>query len=169
MKPLGKKIVTAGLGVAVVATGAFFVDHSISSTTVSLPSAQVVGASTPITPTPGQGGPNGQHGKGHGGILQRAEHATIDLYSKKNGVVTVTIDRGTVQAISSSSITITHPDGTSVSVPVSSATLFPKLSESTISSDISANTKVRAIVVQKGGVASRVIAMTPPSAPPTTA
>ncbi|MDA8026153.1 MAG: hypothetical protein M0T78_06400 [Actinomycetota bacterium] len=162
MKPLGKKIVTAGLGVAVVATGALFVDHSISNTAVSLPSAQVVGTSTPVS-LPAQGGSNGHGGKGGGGLFRRAEHATIDVYSKKNGMVTITVDRGTVTAISSTSITITHPDGTTVSVPVSSATLFPKLSETTISSDISANTPVRALVVQKSGVASRVIASTPHS------
>ncbi|MDA8026705.1 MAG: hypothetical protein M0T78_09225 [Actinomycetota bacterium] len=169
MKSPVQKIITAGLGVAVVATGAFFVDHSISNTAVSLPSAQVVGTSTPVGSTPTQGTPSARAGKGKGGLLQHAEHATVDIYSKKNGMVTVTVDRGTVQAISSSSVTIVHPDGTTVSVPVSSATLFPRLSESTIASDISSNTPVKALVVQKGGTASRIIATTPPSTPKTTA
>lgn len=169
MKSPAKKIITAGLGVAVVATGAFFVDHSISNTAVTLPSAQVVGTSTPLGSTPTQGGSNAHAGKGKGRLLQHAEHATIDIYSKKNGMVTVTVDRGTIHAISSSSVTIVHPDGTAVSVPVSSATLFPRLSESTIASDITANTPVRALVIQKSGSATRIIAMTPPSTPKATA
>ncbi|MDA8196332.1 MAG: hypothetical protein M0019_03820 [Actinomycetota bacterium] len=169
MKTLTKKITTAGLGIAIVATGALFVDHSISNTAVNLPSAQVVGSTTPLGPTQNQGGTNRQGANGHKGMLQRAEHATVDLYSKKNGVVTVTIDRGTVQTISSASVTITHPDGTTVSVPVSSATLFPKLSETTISSDIASNTPIRAVVIQKGGVATRVIASAGPSTTKTTA
>ncbi len=84
------------------------------------------------TPTPGQGGggaqganPGGKVRNRAAGLLRRAIHVELIVPGANGGGYrTIDADRGTVTAISSSSITISRPDGKSVSASVDSSTRF---------------------------------------------
>jgi hypothetical protein len=59
----------------------------------------------------------------HRSLIDRAEHATVEL-KVKGKWVTYTLDRGKVTAVSPTSITLARPDGTSVTDAINSATKF---------------------------------------------
>lgn len=86
-------------------------------------------------------------------LLGRTEHASLTLRGKGGTWVTVTFDRGTIQSISPTSITIVRPDGVSVTAPVTPSTKFRRATESSLA----AGDKV--VVVQEGGSARAVLAL----------
>ena len=70
----------------------------------------------------GSPGSGPQHQRA-GGLLRRAEHGDLTVRTK-NGFEQVTFDRGRVTAISATSITITRPDGQSVTKTIDASTRF---------------------------------------------
>ena len=96
--------------------------------------AAAVAATTPSpTPSPaGKASPSakpGTHAHPHHpavarralGLLARSEHTTLEL-KRKGQWVTLTIDRGLIAAVSPTSLTLTHPDGTTATLALNGAT-----------------------------------------------
>lgn len=91
-------------------------------------------------------------------LLSQADHATLEI--KKNGKwVTVNVDRGNVTAASASSITLSRPDGQSVTIQLLTSTKFGG-KEATSASAL--KTGVRATVVSEDGTALTVTEGTKP-------
>jgi hypothetical protein len=84
-------------------------------------------------------------------LLARTAHASLTIQDKSGQWVTVDLDRGTVQSISSTSITILRPDGVTVTAPLDSSTKFLRQAESSVV------VGDRVVVVQEGGAARYVI------------
>lgn len=119
---------------------------------VSSCGATVFAAST-ASPTPAPtAAPTAKSGTPGRSLLSRADHATVEI--KKGGKwVTVDVDRGNVTAASTSSITLSRPDGQSVTLQLSSSTKF-RGKEATSASAL--KTGVRAVVVSQNGAATSV-------------
>ncbi len=107
-----------GLAYALTSGGA-----SVSPTAVTVPSPGATGASVLA------GGPSNAPGRGRGlrGLVRRAVHVEVVVPKKGGGFRTLEIDRGTVTALSSSSITVTPPGGRApVTAAITSTTREPK-------------------------------------------
>ena len=85
----------------------------------------------------------------HRTLLSRVDHATLEIRSHGKWV-TVDLDRGNVTAASSSSITLSRPDGQSVTLEISSSTKF-RGTEATSAGAL--KTGVRAQVLSENGTA----------------
>ena len=97
--------------------------------------------------------PTAKPGAGHrGGLLSRADHATVEV-ERGGKWVTLNLDRGNVTAASTSSITLSRPDGQSVTVQLSSSTKFGG-KEATSASAL--KTGVGAVVISENGTAISV-------------
>lgn len=90
-----------------------------------------VPATQPAVTTPSSGG-DGAHGaarakRGPGlyALARRVVHAELVVKGKAGTYKTVDIDRGTISALSSSSISVTRPDQAKVTEAVTSTTRFP--------------------------------------------
>jgi type IV secretory pathway TrbL component len=59
-------------------------------------------------------------------LLRRAEHVELIVRGKGGSWVTIVADRGTVTALSATSIVISRPDGVSVTAALTAATRFPR-------------------------------------------
>jgi hypothetical protein len=59
-----------------------------------------------------------------GAIARRTDHGVFEVKSKDGTWVTVTVDRGTVEAASATSITLDRPDGQKATIAVDTATKF---------------------------------------------
>jgi hypothetical protein len=96
--------------------------------------------------------PTAKPAAGHRGLLSRADHATVEI--RQGGKwVTVDVDRGNVTAASTSSITLSRPDGQSVTLQISSSTKF-RGKEATSAPAL--KTGVRAVVISENGSAISV-------------
>lgn len=90
-------------------------------------------------------------GRGHArALLRRADHATVEL-KVKGQWVTYTLDRGTVTAVSPTSITLARPDGQSVTETLTSQTRYRG-----VTSEAAIRTGRPALVVSEDGSALRV-------------
>jgi hypothetical protein len=87
-------------------------------------------------------------------LLRYSVHVELIVQSQK-GFETIDADRGTVASISSSSISLTRPDGTTVSAVLTQATRFLGLKESQLAGGD------QAIMVQTGGNAAAVFSRQP--------
>jgi hypothetical protein len=142
----GKKSVIAAVGVAAAlgAAGTAYAATGSSS-----------GGSTPASATPAvtpgrPGGRTGAAGRHHPrNLLQRADHATIEL-KVKGQWVTYTLDRGKVTAVSSSSITLARPDGRSVTETITPSTRYGGVAEGQVKTDRPA------VVISDQGTALRI-------------
>jgi hypothetical protein len=66
-------------------------------------------------------------------LLRRSVHASFVVKDGKSGAyVTVTLDRGKLQSVSSTSISILRADGVTVTEPVNSSTHFVRTTEATL-------------------------------------
>jgi hypothetical protein len=100
-------------------------------------------------------------GRGHkieariGKLMRRSVQDQFTVKGKNNTWVTVNIDRGTVSSISSTSITVSIPDGKTVTAPITSTTKFVGIKEASIVSGD------RVIVVEKNNSAVLIGTMKP--------
>ncbi len=94
-------------------------------------------------------------------ILARTEHAEL-IVRTKTGFKTIDLDRGKVTAVSSSSISVTRPDGVVVTATINSSTKFRGLPQSQVVDGD------RALVTQSSGIAISVRSRTAAVASPTT-
>lgn len=160
MSALGstRRKVAAGAVAAIASVGAGFGASALAapalpnSASTALPVNLAVSTQTPTsrqTSTP----------KKHRTLLQRTDHATIEL-KRKGAWVTFEYDRGKVYAASSSSVTLALPDGSKVTEAITATTKFKGISGSS-----SLRTGVRAFVVSSNGAALQ-IRQAPPTTPP---
>lgn len=115
----------------------------------------VYAASSPSMPRPAttpSAAPSATPGTARRSLLGRSDHATLEI-RQGGGWVTVDLDRGNVTAASTSSITLSRPDGQSVTFQLSPATKFGG-KEATSASAL--KTGVRAVVVSENGTARSV-------------
>lgn len=131
-------VVSLGAGAALTMGGLAY-----SATAVSGGSAQPTTAPIVLTSakTPASSVPNGAkaaHAKAHPsvhghrgafGLTRRVVHADLVVKAKGGAFKTVDIDRGTITAISSGSITLSRSDKVSVTEAIGSTTRFPGRSE----------------------------------------
>jgi hypothetical protein len=109
-------------GIGVLSAGSVAgVSFALTSSSIAPAAAQVASTATPSSSTPHVTRPR-QRALG---VLRRAVSGQVEL-STKNGFVTVDFDRGTVKAISGSSITVLRPDNQSVTEVVTGTTHMPK-------------------------------------------
>jgi hypothetical protein len=92
-------------------------------------------------------------GAGLRALLKRTIHAQLIVRGKGGQWVTVDFDRGKITTISSSSITITRPDGVSVSAAITTSTSFRRTTESKLGAGDSV------AIVQVAGDARFVVAL----------
>lgn len=96
--------------------------------------------------------PTAKPGTARHNLLSRTDHATVEV-QKGGKWVTLDLDRGNVTAASTSSITLSRPDGQSVTFQLSSSTKFGG-KEATSASAL--KTGVRAAVISENGSAISV-------------
>ncbi|HWE55230.1 MAG TPA: hypothetical protein VG435_06930 [Acidimicrobiales bacterium] len=117
MRSLTRKTAFGAVGVlaAIGVTGTAWAETGSGSSPTSTPAA-----STNPTATPSATKPAKHRARG---LLERADHANAEI-KVKGQWVTYTLDRGTVTAVSPSSITLSRPDGQSVTDSISAQTKF---------------------------------------------
>jgi hypothetical protein len=117
--------------------------------------ATVYAASNPTPAVPAatpSAAPTAKAGAGHRGLLARTDHASLEV--RQDGKwVTVDVDRGNVTSASTTSITLSRPDGQSVTLQISSSTKF-RGKEATSASAL--KTGVRAMVISENGTATSI-------------
>ena len=144
------KMAVASLAVVAVAGAAFAVSLGAANSSSVMPSGSLVAVSGPKTALVAP------HRRPRT-LLQRAEHAVVTLYSKKSGSVTVTIDRGKLTSVNSSTIALVHLDGTGVSAAITSSTKFRRATEAQLASELAAGDVVWLETVQSNGTLRTVI------------
>lgn len=138
------------LGAAVLVAGAYGSGTVGSATQPS----SIALASNSTSSQPARHAHHGYHGRpGMRGILHHHGFHVVDEYfsKKTNSVVTVTLDFGKLTSATASAITISEPNGASVTENIVSTTHFRGLPLSVLEGS-SANTPVRVVLVQKDGV-----------------
>lgn len=117
--------------------------------------ATVYASSNPPSSSPAttpSAAPTAKAGAAHPGLLSRTDHASLEV--RQGGKwVTVDVDRGKVTAASTSSITLSRPDGQSVTLQISASTKF-RGKEATSAGAL--KTGVRAMVVSESGTATSI-------------
>jgi hypothetical protein len=86
-------------------------------------------------------------------LLRRSVHASFVVKEGSKGYVTVTLDKGKVQSVSTTSITVLRADGVTVTTGVTSTTKFLRTTESTLTAG------ERVVLVEVGGDARYVVAV----------
>jgi hypothetical protein len=122
-------VVAMSLGLAVVGGG---VAAAATASSASRPALNLA-ASTATTPAPSTTTAPGEHA-GRAGrpgyMLHHAVHGDF-IIKTKNGWETITFDRGTVTAVSATSITVHRPDGVSVTKRLDANTRYKGITEAT--------------------------------------
>lgn len=120
-----KAAVGAATLVAVLGAGgtAWAVESAATTTSGQVPASAVTGSTSATTTPATPGAKSGKAGGRVGGLLARADHATVEIKAK-SGWETVEWDRGNVTASSATSITLQRPDGQSVTEAITSTTKY---------------------------------------------
>jgi hypothetical protein len=90
------------------------------------------------------------------GLLARADHGTLEV-KQKGQWVTYQLDRGNVTAVSPTSITLSRPDGQSVTETIDSGTKYKG-----VTSEAGIQTGRSALVLSENGTAVRIRQVTTP-------
>lgn len=146
-----------GTGSMVLASGG----TSLVSNTV--PSSQVA-ASTTTTPTPpaAKVHPHGPKHRGWARGFSRGVYSETVLAQKAGGYKTIVSVKGTLTAISATSVSVKRPDtGALITASISTRTKFPRTSEAALAADIAAKKAVNVRLVDVGGTA--VVVILPPA------
>ena len=118
------------------------------------PATAVSSAAATLTTGPAGGGA----GLRIRALLRRTDHATVEI--KRSGQwVTYDLDRGTVTAVSPSSITLQRPDGQSITFTIGSATKFKG-----VGSESQVQLQKPALVLSTNGAAVRIRQASGPAA-----
>lgn len=100
-------------------------------------------------------------GKGWLTWLMRGQEVTVARTNHAGKTVTFTFDRGMVTGLTSSSITIDGPAGSSIRESISANTKFGKLSLQEMEKDFNTGIKLRARLIERNSVLTRVVAFQP--------
>ena len=123
---------------------------SADPTTSPTPSATAspTAGSTPAHPGTNKAGKAGKAGKAKRSLVQRALHGEVTLGGKKHRVVD--FQRGTVSAVSSTSISVTSVDGFAATYVVDSSTVVRHAKQVEAIGDVKTGDKVRVIATKDG-------------------
>jgi hypothetical protein len=144
--------------VAVAAIGLSAGAVGLASAGPGDPPAQAA-ATTTTAPGPAKGRPAGPKG-GHIGALGRAVHGDLIVRGKDGAFEEVTFDRGTLTAVSATSLTLHRPDGVDVTVKLDGETRYRGVENA------AALKKDQPVaVVSKDGTAKVVMQKDPDAAP----
>ncbi len=100
-------------------------------------------------------------GKGWLSWLMRGQEVVVTRTSHSGKTITLSFDRGLVTALSPTSITIAGPAGVSITESIGQSTKFGKLSLQQMQADLGAGIKLRARLIEKNNVLTRVVAFQP--------
>jgi hypothetical protein len=146
---LRQKLAAVGVASAVVlGTGGAVAWAQTGGTSTTTPPAS---AAPPAAPAPSTGA------KGAGaldlrGVARRSVHGDVIVKDKSGQYVTVTFDRGTVTAASATSITLTRPDGPTVTLTVNADTkVHGPASAAAVA------TGKDAVVISRSGTATQIL------------
>lgn len=155
---------TAVAAVAVVAGGAM-ITGGTSLTSGTVPTSTIAGPSGSSTP--------GTATKPHRHFVMMRRFGGPAVYAqsivplKAGGYRTIIEVKGTLAAISTTSISVKRPDtGALVTAAITSSTKFPRTSESALAADLGANKVVTVRMVEVGGTAKVVVVPPPPGTRP---
>lgn len=178
-----RRILIALGAVAALAMGGLAYAASAASGGSTQPSPAPVVLTAADTPAPSRPGApkaapsRAAHRRAGGvpGLVRRVVHAELVVREKGGAFKTIDIDRGTIDALSSRSITVTRPDKVSVTEAIESTTRFPGRTESRLKvgekvvviSSASRATAVRSPGAHRKGGAPKPPGAKPPTAPTT--
>lgn len=146
MRKKGLLFGSSALGAAaVIGVGALaFGSGSSALVSNSIPTAQVA---TSTSSTPPSGHPHVKHVG-----LRKAAYSETVVPVKGGGYKTVEMVKGSLTAISSSSISVTRPDtGAIIAGNITSSTKFRNTTEAALAADLPAKTAVTVRIVESGG------------------
>lgn len=135
-------IAAVGLAASVGIGGAAYAATNNSS-------SHATGAATATAGTAASSQAAGRGGKAKG-LYARTDHATVEV-KRKGQWVTYDLDRGTVTAVSATSITLARPDGQSVTEAINSETKYKG-----VTSAAAIQTGRPALVLSENGTAVRI-------------
>ncbi|MHB8190773.1 MAG: hypothetical protein ACYDHP_10240 [Ferrimicrobium sp.] len=134
-------VLGASLAVVGIGSGVYFVQASSQTSAAG------------VVPTVATSPALQHHRSGHRGVVQM----TVERYNRRtHKTTTVEIVYGAVTGLTSSAVSITEINGTSLTVPLSPNPHFSGLSTAQIGTDLGANQSVRARVRIVAGKAVRV-------------
>ncbi len=149
----------AALGAAgAVAGGSFLLSTSNSSAEVAIsvpPSNKLkVGTSN------GAGATGGAkpiaRGQANVALLRGVDHADFTVDPKGAGVVNYAFDKGVLNVISPTSLTLTRADSTKLTLTLTSSTAFVNTSQSQLALDLSGSITVHVAVISSNGIVERI-------------
>lgn len=146
-----RRKVAAGAVAAIASVGAGFGAYALTAPAAASASASSAPVNLAVSsqPTASTHTPKAHRRRT---LLERTDHATFEVRGKGKGKwVTIELDRGKVTSVSSSSIVLHLPDGSSVTETITSSTKFTGI---TGASSIRPN--VRATVISENGDALRI-------------
>ena len=129
-------LIGIGGGVAFAASGS----GSSTPTTLTAATTPASGASTPAT---------GPAKHKHRGLLGRAEHGSVTVKTK-TGTEVIDVQRGTVTAVSPTSITVKSPDGFTATYVVDSSTKVRKTGQQSAIANVANGDNVGIAAVHSG-------------------
>jgi len=144
-----RRKVAAGAVAAIASVGAGFGAYALTAPAAASASASSAPVNLAVSsqPTASTHTPKAHRRRT---LLERTDHATVEV-KVKGKWVTIELDRGKVTSVSSSSIVLHLPDGSSVTETITSSTKFTGI---TGASSIRPN--VRATVISENGDALRI-------------
>lgn len=154
-RPIRTRVVAISGGLAAVALAASGVAYATTPGSPQAAASPVAAVTAATTGSASAGLHRYRHELRQ--LLRRTVHAQL-VVRTKTGWETLDIDRGSLQSVSMTSITIKRPDGPTVTASVSSSTRFRGLPESGLARGD------RVILVQTGGTAVVVGARAPRAA-----
>ena len=116
-------------------------------------------ATTTTTTAPDAGARRAGPGGGHAGPLARAVHGDLIVKAQDGSFEKVTFDRGTLTAVSPTSVTLRRPDGVDVTVKIDDETRYRG-----VENNAALQRDKPAAVISKDGTA-RVVMQRDPEAP----
>lgn len=151
MSTLGitRRKVAAGAVAAIASVGAGFGVSALAAPALPTSASNALPVNLAVS-TQTATSPQTSTAKKHKSLMQRTDHATIEV-KRKGAWVTFEFDRGKVYAASSSSVTLSLPDGSQVTEAITATTKFKG-----ISGPSSLRTGVRAFVISSNGSALRI-------------
>lgn len=160
---IGRSVAVGTIAMGLVGGAAYLVAGPVLGSTVAsttTPSSSAASTLQSATSGSGQSGSAAAGAAATGGgragvlrrLLARSDHASLQVKIKGTWQ-TVTLDRGTIKSISSTSITILRPDGVTVTAPLSSSTKFLRAPESSLGNGD------HLVVVQVGSSTRWVVAL----------
>lgn len=150
----------AALGAAgAVAGGSFLLSTSNTSAEVaiSVPPSNNLAVGTSNGAGAAGGAKPIARGQANVALLRGVDHADFTVDPKGAGVMNYAFDKGVLNAISPTSLTLTRTDSTKLTLTLTSSADFVNTSQSQLALDLSGSIPVRVAVISRNGIAERIV------------